>query len=85
MKRKLLVLIVAVLVLSGVAVAVVPWTGFGAPRVAHSVEQRANCTSCHGLSGPRPYPTWHAQRQLANTDCLRCHKPALAASTKGGS
>jgi hypothetical protein len=74
MKKKLVVVLLALLVLSGLLVAFVPWSSFGPPRVPHSIIQRSDCTSCHGLSGVKPYPTWHAKSQLGNDGCLRCHK-----------
>ena len=46
------------------------------PAIKHSIEGRADCISCHGVSGVKPYPAFHAERQYGNSDCIKCHKPA---------
>ena len=79
MKKWIVSLILALLILGGVAVAVVPWSSFSEPPVPHSIEQRSDCTGCHALDGVKPYPSWHAKRAFDNDACLGCHKVALEA------
>ncbi len=76
MKKKLLLALAALLVLSVLAVALVPWSSFGPPPVSHSTVQRTDCTNCHSLAGVQPFPQGHATKHFTNADCLRCHKLA---------
>lgn len=46
-----------------------------APSIPHSVEARKECITCHGNTGIKPYPAWHAKRGYKNEDCSRCHEP----------
>lgn len=45
------------------------------PAVPHALEGRPNCISCHGQNGVKPYPEWHAKREIGNGECAHCHSP----------
>jgi len=43
------------------------------PAIPHSIEGRPDCISCHSQNGVKPYPEWHAKRELGNDACASCH------------
>jgi hypothetical protein len=59
-----------------------------APSIPHSVQAQKECTTCHGTTGTKPYPAWHATRGYSNNDCSSCHdlksenSPVAGATTR---
>ncbi len=82
MKKWIVVLVLSLLIVGGVVLAKVPWDQLSEPKIPHSITERVDCTNCHGLSGVKPYPSWHAERKFAKTDCLKCHQLAVSAGSK---
>ena len=44
----------------------------------------ANCATCHGTNGIKPYPAWHAQRGYTSVDCSSCHELKIENGTVAG-
>lgn len=49
------------------------------PAIPHTLEGRANCTTCHGPNGFKPYPADHAGRPVES--CTGCHHVASTGET----
>lgn len=43
------------------------------PAIPHSIDGRDDCISCHGQNKVKPFPQWHAKRNLGNDNCKNCH------------
>lgn len=54
-------------------------SGQVSPAIPHPLEGRANCITCHGPEGFRPYPANHAGRPVES--CTGCHKVAAVSET----
>ncbi len=50
--------------------------------IPHDLTGKAQCDTCHGPSGIKPYPADHAGR--GNDTCTMCHKPAAQAAPAAG-
>lgn len=71
----------AQLILAGLMISLVAVTACAPePPIPHSIEGRADCISCHGQNGVKPYPQWHAKRDFGNNKCTNCHQLKLDTS-----
>lgn len=43
------------------------------PAIPHELDGRADCTSCHGTDGVKPFPKFHEKEGFTNDTCLDCH------------
>jgi len=43
------------------------------PKIPHLLGQNNDCISCHSLKGKKPFPEWHAKKNIENNACLKCH------------
>lgn len=67
MKRKIVIVFVVAL-LGAVTVF-----SACAPEIPHTIDGRQACLECHQTGSIRPYPIKHAEKNLQNNSCAKCH------------
>jgi len=45
-----------------------------APEIPHTIDGRQDCLECHQTGSVRPYPIGHAEKNLQNNSCEKCHE-----------